>query len=1023
LPVGITVRRGLSGDAGELLDAQAKREYQRRLDELNELLEDQRERGNLERAEQIESEITILKREIGRALGIGGRDRRAGSNAERARLSVTSAIKTAFEKISDYDRSLGEWLDGRIHTGVFCRYVEDVSVSTVWQFSVDEASVAIARASPDPAYTHFAATTLLVPLEERTTFVGRDAESNALRRLLENVRSGSGRVVMIAGAPGVGKTRIAAEFGREVLLQGTLVLAGACYDRNDAVPFIPFVEMLEGALGQGPSTQGFRDALADDAPEIARFMPQLRRIFPDIGAPMELPPEQTRHVLLGAIVQVLARVGANRPILLLIDDLQWADEGTLSLLSHLARSIGKVPMMIIGTYRDNELDLTGTLAKMFDEFARLRVLSRIDLGGLSENSVGEMIRALSGQKPPPQSLTKLIFSGTQGNPFFIEELLRHMMERGILFDSSGEFRHDLVADEIDVPESLRFIIGRRLGRLSEPTQRILSTAALIGTSFTFHLLEAATAVEADKLLEHVEEAERAGVISGTIQHLESRFQFWHEMVRQAVIAKLSPARRQRLHLSIADAIERTYSGALNERANDLAHHLSHAGSMADPERTIRYLVMAVKRALSQSAYDAALQHLRTALALLKKLPDGQERARLELDLQMDCGMAILATRGWYVSEFGEAYSRARELCLILGEETRLLQVLFGLRFSHLVRGELRQARKYADEVMKLALHLTDEAMLVAAFWALGSSQFYLGEFKAAHATLEEGIRHYNPQVHRAIAFQVGQDPCMNCLCQDTQVLWTLGYADGAEQKAAEALALARRLDHPFSLAYCLSQLALNYLIRHEYARGLECCEEGIELCRKHGFALAEASMKAYVFIARIAQGKAITESSLRELRPVPEYQLISTWYRSALAEAIANQGNTTAASTFLDQAFELMERNDERFVEPEIHRIRGELILKQVSDGSARPAAVRTAQTDAERTFRKAAAIASDSDARMLGLRARVSLSRLLKTVGRSREALDALSSCYRWFSEGFDTPDLKAARALLEELEPGSSA
>src|SRR5262249_23787453 len=175
------------------------------------------------------------------------------------------------------------------------------------------------------------------------------------------------------------------------------------------------------------------------------------------------------------------------------------------------------------------------------------------------------------------------------------------------------------------------------------------------------------------------------------------------------------------------------------------------------------------------------------------------------------------------------------------------------------------------------------------------------------------------------------------------------------------------------------------------------------------------------FIARIAQGKAITESSLRELRPVPEYQLISTWYRSALAEAIAKQGNTTAASAFLDQAFELMERNDERFVEPELHRISGELILKQVSDGSATPMAVRTAHTEAELNFRKAAAIASSSDARMLGLRATVSLSRLLKAVGRSGEALDALRSNYQWFTEGFDTPDLKAARALLEEL--GSSA
>src|SRR5262245_20329098 len=258
---------------------------------------------------------------------------------------------------------------------------------------------------------------------------------------------------------------------------------------------------------------------------------------------------------------------------------------------------------------------------------------------------------------------------------------------------------------------------------------------------------------------------------------------------------------------------------------------------------------------------------------------------------------------------------------------------------------------------------------------------------------------------------------MNCLCQDAQALWTLGYADRAEQKAAEALALARRLDHPFSLAYCLSQLALNYLIRHEYARGLECCEEGIELCRKHGFALAEASMKAYVFIARIAQGKAITESSLRELRPVPEYQLISTWYRSALAEAVANQGNTTAASAFLDQAFELMERNDERFVEPEVHRIRGELILKQVPDGSATAMKVRTAQADAELNFRKAAAIANGSDARMLGLRATVSLSRLLKTVGRGGEARAMLAEIYNWFTKGFDTADLKDAKALLEEL------
>jgi predicted ATPase len=238
-------------------------------------------------------------------------------------------------------------------------------------------------------------------------------------------------VVIISGAPGVGKTRIAGEVGAEAFQKGCLVLTGGCYDRDDTVPFVPFVEILEDALAQAPSPQVFREALGDDAAEIARLMPQLRRQFPDIPPALQISPEQSRRVLFKAVIDLLTRRAAIRPMVLLLEDLHWADEGTLSLLEHLARSVPKIPVIIIGTFRDHELKPAGSLANALGEMIRLHVLERISLHGLPENAVAEMIQALSGQEPP-QALVTLIYSNTEGNPFFIEELFHHIVEQASL---------------------------------------------------------------------------------------------------------------------------------------------------------------------------------------------------------------------------------------------------------------------------------------------------------------------------------------------------------------------------------------------------------------------------------------------------------------------------------------------------------------------------------------------------------------------------------------------------------------
>ncbi|MGH7949209.1 MAG: ATP-binding protein, partial [Candidatus Binataceae bacterium] len=660
LPVGVTIRPGLTGDAGEMLDAQAKREYRSRLRELSEALEDQRERGNHERADQIESEMEFLSREFERATGRGGRDRRSGSNAERARLNVTRAIRAALEKISEQHAALGELLNRSVRTGSFCTYVPDPRHPVSWRFAAaEEAAAPAAPAHAEPLILRRAASSVR-EFTEGTAFVGRDAERATLLRLLEQARSGEGKIVLIGGPAGVGKTRIAAEIGAQASRTGFLTYAGACYDRDDSVPFIPFVEVLEAALAQATSIDAFRQALGDDAAELARLLPQLRRTFPEIPPPLELPPEQSRRILFDGFAKLIARVARSTPVLILLDDLHWADEGSLSLLNYLAQLVPQLPVLVVCTFRDFELRPDRTLAKSVDELNRLHLVERITLGGLPEREVAQMLRALSGREPP-QAVVNLFYSDTEGNPFFVEELFLHLVEQGKLIDSAGEFRRDLKLADVDVPQSLRLLIGRRLARLKDPTQKTLATAAVIGRAFAFELLEAATGGDADSLLDCVEEAEKSGLISSTVQYPDARFQFAHELIRQTVVAGLSAPRRQRLHLDVADAIERLHANALEDQANDLAHHLWQAGAAADPERTVRYIAIAAKRAREQGALTETEGHCRQALTLLETMPQTPARDRQELEMRLALGQVLIATRGYASVETATAYDRASTL--------------------------------------------------------------------------------------------------------------------------------------------------------------------------------------------------------------------------------------------------------------------------------------------------------------------------------------------------------------------------
>ncbi len=358
----------------------------------------------------------------------------------------------------------------------------------------------------------------------------------------------------------------------------------------------------------------FRHSLGDDAPEVAKLMPELRTMYPDIPPAIQLPPEQQRRFLFNAFRSFAVRSARLTPVVAVLEDLHWADEPTLLLLQHLAQMLTTTSILFIGTYRDVELDVTRPFAKTLETLVRQKQATRMSLRRLPLGGVEGMLAAMSRQTPPP-SLVRVVFEETEGNPFFVEEVFRHLSEEGRLFDETGKWRQGLRIDQLQVPEGVRLVLGRRLERLGEDARRVLTAAAVIGRSFSLRLLEELENKQPDAALEAVEEAERAHIVVAEPAGRDTRHRFVHELIRQTLAETLSLPRRQRLHARVADAIERLNSANLEIHASSLAHHLYQAGAAADPEKTTTYLMLAAQQARAGAAHEEALVHLENALAV------------------------------------------------------------------------------------------------------------------------------------------------------------------------------------------------------------------------------------------------------------------------------------------------------------------------------------------------------------------------------------------------------------------------
>jgi len=473
--------------------------------------------------------------------------------------------------------------------------------------------------------------------ESRTAspFVGRRSELGRITDAVRRAAQGRGGMVLISGEAGVGKSRLVQEAERVARQEGLLTLTGRCLDTDAAPPYQPLVEQIEQALRTAPA-EAVRAALGENASELAKLVPELRQRFPDIPSPVSLPPDQERHYLLHGCAAFIDRAARAQPMLLVFEDLHWAGESTCQLLRHLGDRLRDSPVLILGTYRDDELESRQPFAKALQDLLRERLADEIRLSRLDAKDVATMIEGRAGQTPPT-SLIELIFAETEGNPFFIEELYRHLDESHKLFTADGRFRTDINVSETEVPRGVRLIIERRLEQVSPACRQLLMPAAVAGRVVDYALLTRLSNLDGNALFDAIEEAEGSSLLEDVSVGRDVRYQFVHEQIRQTLLSTLSLPRRQRLHLSVADALE-AGAGAQAERlAADIGYHLYQAGAAADSARTARYLVAAGERAIGAVAFEDALKLLDMALEVMET--DGDDLARLHgLRARALCGI-------------------------------------------------------------------------------------------------------------------------------------------------------------------------------------------------------------------------------------------------------------------------------------------------------------------------------------------------------------------------------------------------
>lgn len=843
-------------------------------------------------------------------------------------------------------------------------------------------------------------------------FVGRARELEQLREARARAQAGHGQIVGVVGEPGVGKSRLCHEF-KLLAPRDCLVLETFSVSHGKAYPYLPLIELLRNycQITAQDDERRRREKLTGKLLTLDRALEDsLPYLFHLLGAAepgsalAQMDAQIRQQRTFEAIKRLLVRESLAQPLELIIEDLQWLDSETEAFLGFLAESVANARILLLVNFRPEYRH--GWSGKSY--YTQLR------LDPLGEAEARELLRALLGGAAGLAPLERLILEQTEGNPFFIEEVVQELAEGQVLRGERGHYRLEQVPDKLHIPATVQGVLAARIDRLQPAEKTLLQTLAVIGKVFPWSLLARVVEQPEDVTKSLLARLQAGEFIYEHPAFPEVEYSFKHALTQEVTYGSLLSERRRALHERTAQAIEALYSARPEEHCGELAHHFSRSGNTP---KAVEYLHCAGRQAVQRSADAEAVIHLTMALTLLATLPDGPERARQELALRITLGPAWMASRGFAAPEVEATYTRALALCRQLGETIQLFPALLGLRTFYTVRAELRTARELAVQLVALAEKTQDPALLVQAYRALGANLFYLGDPAPARARLEQALALYDPRQHRSHGFVYGLEPGVQGLSLIAMDLWLLGYPDQACTRSQEALALAQTPSHPSDSADALFSAAVVRLLRREVQPAHDLAQALVALATDYGlpYGLACGTILSGWALAeqgRAAEGITLIKEGLSAYRATGA-ELLRTHFLALLAEACARAGQTEAGLATLAEALAVADRTEERVYEAELHRLKGALTLME----PGRKGNGNDREGEAEACFLQAIAIARRQGARSLELRAVMALSRLWQQQGKPADARRMLADSYGGFSEGLDTEDLREASALLAGL------
>lgn len=833
--------------------------------------------------------------------------------------------------------------------------------------------------------------------------VGRQDELELLHRRWERAKAGAGTVAVISGEAGIGKSRLVRALRECIADDEHLRIELRCSPHHQASALYPVIDSIRRAIDPG-ATHSPEGRLA--GLETAYRTDELPELVPLLAALLSLPhparypalaytSERQRGRTMEQIIAWLEAQARRTPVLLIVEDLHWADPSSLELIGLAVRRVAANRILMLITTRP---DLTMPWPAVPHV--------QLALDRFVNDETTALVTSIAGGRALPPQLLDQIVARTDGVPLFVEELTKLVLESGLLREQAGQFELAGALPPLGIPATLQASLMARLDRLGD-AREVVHRCAVLGREFSYPLLRAVTPLDETALLRHLDRLLEAELLQVRGTPPTARFRFNHALVQQEAYQSLLRTTRRDYHRRAGEVLEEQFQDEIGIQPEVLAHHYTEGGEAA---KAVRWWQRAGRMAVARSAHAEGQQHMQRALDVLATLPDEPRRAQQELGMQIALATSAMVVEGYASATSKNARERALELRHHLPDSPLIFEALVGLAGSYLHRSEYRIAQDLADQCLRLAEQADNPTFRVWAGMISGANNIFLGNFATARRVMEHALDFYDPDLHRPHPTSSLHDPGVALHCSMAHCLWSLGFPDQSLEHNRRAEHLARATGHPHSMVYILTGSVINRARCGDLTGARAVLEELIALADQHGFAFyttlaAQEHGWLVALEGRPEEGIRLLEEGLATARA--QGQMNVSQFLIHLVEACTAAGRPEDGLAHWAEARERIERVQEGFFASALYRAGGDLHRALPSPDLE----------EAERLYLRAIDVARQQEAKSLELVAAIALARLWRDLGRSRQAYDLLADVYQWFTEGYTTRDLREAKALLDEL------